>query len=66
MPAKPFADNKPPIQALLLDMDGILYHGNSLLAGAAALLRRIEATQHLFLTNNQLNGPSKSRSRIAT
>ncbi|MBK1620030.1 haloacid dehalogenase [Lamprobacter modestohalophilus] len=64
MPVKLFADNKRPIQALLLDMDGVLYHGNSLLAGATALLQRIKTTRHLFLTNNPRRTPEAVADRL--
>ena len=64
MPAKPFVDTNRPIQALLLDMDGVLYHGNSLLAGAARLLQHIKATPHLFLTNNPRRTPDAIADRL--
>lgn len=65
MPSKPFGDDKGQIQALLLDMDGVLYHGDSRLAGAKALLQRIKATPHLFLTNNPRRTPEAVADRLA-
>lgn len=46
-------------QALLLDMDGVLYHGDSPLPGAAELLRRIAHRPHAFVTNNPIRTPEQ-------
>lgn len=44
-------------QAVLLDMDGVLYHGEKPLPGAIEFVRRLADTPHLFLTNNPINTP---------
>ena len=44
-------------QAILLDMDGVLYHGEKPLPGAIEFVRRLADTPHLFLTNNPINTP---------
>lgn len=54
-----------PIRALLLDMDGVLYHGDARLLGARTLLQRIKATPHLFLTNNPRRTPEAVADRLA-
>lgn len=41
-----------PEIAFLLDMDGVLYRGDTLIPEARAFLERIEASPYLFLTNN--------------
>ncbi|MBK1704171.1 HAD-IIA family hydrolase [Halochromatium glycolicum] len=54
-----------PIRALLLDMDGVLYHGSTLLPGAQALLERLSGIPHLFLTNNPRRTPEAIAARLA-
>lgn len=54
-----------PIEALLLDMDGVLYHGEAPLAGARELLERIASTPHLFVTNNPIRTPAQIAARLA-
>jgi HAD superfamily hydrolase (TIGR01450 family) len=46
-------------QALLLDMDGVLYHGDHLLPGALELLAAIAHRPHLFVTNNPVRTPQE-------
>jgi HAD superfamily hydrolase (TIGR01450 family) len=41
-------------RAILLDMDGVLYHGDKALPGAIEFLRRLAAIPHIFLTNNPI------------
>jgi 4-nitrophenyl phosphatase/NagD protein len=53
-----------PIEALLLDMDGVLHHGDTPLPGAAALLGRIAALPHLFVTNNPIRTPAQVAERL--
>ena len=53
-----------PIDALLLDMDGVLYHGNAPLPGAADFLRRIAHVPHLFVTNNPIRTPEQVAERF--
>lgn len=52
-------------QALLLDMDGVLYHGTHPLPGAADLLHRIADLPHLFVTNNPIRPPAALAARLA-
>ena len=54
-----------PIDALLLDMDGVLHHGERPLPGAARFLRRIAAVPHLFVTNNPIRTPAQVSARLA-
>lgn len=50
--------------ALLLDMDGVLYHGERPLPGAAAFLERIAGVPHLFITNNPIKTPEQIADRL--
>jgi HAD superfamily hydrolase (TIGR01450 family) len=54
-----------PIDAMLLDMDGVLYHGDRLLPGAADFLSRIRRIPHLFLTNNPILTPREVARKLA-
>lgn len=38
--------------AFLVDMDGVLYHGERVLPGAPEFVRNLTRTKHLFITNN--------------
>jgi NagD protein len=53
-----------PIAALLLDMDGVLFHGGTPLPGAAAFLERIAGLPHLFVTNNPIRPPAEVAARL--
>ena len=46
-------------QAMLLDMDGVLFHGDSPLPDAADFLRRVAAVPHAFITNNPVRTPEQ-------
>ncbi|MBK1643561.1 haloacid dehalogenase [Thiocapsa imhoffii] len=46
-------------RALLLDMDGLLYHGDRPLPGARRLLTRLAETPHVFVTNNPIRTPEQ-------
>ncbi len=50
----------------VVDMDGVIYHGNRLIPGAAEFLSRLEAGGHkyLFLTNNSQWTPRDLRHRL--
>jgi 4-nitrophenyl phosphatase/NagD protein len=52
------------IDALLLDMDGVLYHGDTPLPGAANFLRGIAHIPHLFVTNNPIRTPEQVAERF--
>jgi HAD superfamily hydrolase (TIGR01450 family) len=41
----------------LIDMDGILYHGDSVLEGATRFVSRIPRSRRLFVTNNPIRSP---------
>jgi HAD superfamily hydrolase (TIGR01450 family) len=51
--------------AILLDMDGVLYHGDRPLSGAREFLQRIEAIPHLFITNNPILPPTEVAAKLA-
>lgn len=46
-------------RALLLDMDGVLYHGDRLLPGAAGFVAALAALPYLFVTNNPIRTPEE-------
>ena len=47
------------VKAILLDMDGVLFHGEQPLPGAAAFLGGIADLPHVFLTNNPILTPGE-------
>lgn len=51
-------------KALLLDMDGVLYHGDRALPHAAAFLHGIAHLPHLFVTNNPIASPEAVAERL--
>jgi 4-nitrophenyl phosphatase/NagD protein len=53
-----------PITALLLDMDGVLFHGATPLPWAAEFLARIAGIPHLFVTNNPIRPPAQVVERL--
>lgn len=55
--------DRPP-KALLLDMDGVLYHGERPLPGAAEFLDAITTIPHLFITNNPILPPQAVVERL--
>jgi HAD superfamily hydrolase (TIGR01450 family) len=57
---------KPPPRAFLLDMDGVLFHGDQPLPGAADLLARLAATPHAFVTNNPIRTPEALAEAMAS
>ncbi|SDW27050.1 HAD-IIA family hydrolase [Thiocapsa roseopersicina] len=50
---------RPQPRALLLDMDGLLFHGDRPLPGARRLLDRLKTTPHAFITNNPIRTPEQ-------
>jgi HAD superfamily hydrolase (TIGR01450 family) len=52
-------------QAILLDMDGVLYHGDRPLPGAVEFVRRLADRPHLFLTNNPILTPEAVAAKLA-
>jgi NagD protein len=51
--------------ALLLDMDGVLFHGDQALPGAADFLAVVQALPHLFVTNNPIRTPDEVADHFA-
>jgi len=54
-----------PIKAILLDMDGVLYHGDRPLPGAAEFLAAIADIPHRFITNNPIRSPAQIAAALA-
>lgn len=54
-------------RAFICDMDGVLYHGNSLLPGARAFVEWLirEEKEFLFLTNSSERSPRELRQKLA-
>ncbi len=53
------------IDAVLLDMDGVLYHGERALPDAASFMRRIAFLPHAFITNNPILPPAAVAEKLA-
>lgn len=49
--------DRPPFDAILLDMDGVLFHGDRALPQADDFLRAIRGIPHCFVTNNPIRSP---------
>lgn len=58
------ADLPPPPKAYLLDMDGVLYHGERALPAALRFMRGIRGRPHAFLTNNPILPPAQVADRL--
>ena len=56
-----------PIIAFIVDMDGVIYHGNRLLRGAAELVAwlRRNGKRFLFLTNSSERSPAELSQKLA-
>jgi HAD superfamily hydrolase (TIGR01450 family) len=54
-----------PGSGLLIDMDGVLFHGDRALPGARAFLDRVGSHPYLFLTNNPIRLPVEVSARLA-
>jgi HAD superfamily hydrolase (TIGR01450 family) len=52
-------------RTLLLDLDGVLYHGDCALPGAAAFLAAIAHLPHGFVTNNPIRTPREVADHLA-
>lgn len=46
-----------PFSAILMDMDGVLFHGMNPIEGAIEFMDRIESIPHAFITNNPIRLP---------
>lgn len=55
----------PRPRGLLIDMDGVLFHGDRPLAGARRLLARVAAIPHAFVTNNPSRTPEEVADALA-
>jgi len=55
----PLAMRTQPPEALLLDMDGVLYHGTRALPHARDFLAAVAQVPHIFLTNNPIATPQQ-------
>ena len=55
------------IKGFLCDMDGVIYHGNKLLSGAAEFIQWLneEKKEYLFLTNNSSFTPKELSQKLA-
>lgn len=51
--------------AFVLDMDGVLYHGDAVLPGALDFMAGIADLPHVFLTNNPILPPAAVAERLA-
>lgn len=55
-----------PPQSLLIDLDGVLFHGERVLPGAEEFLRRLKHyCPHIFLTNNPIRTPEEVADALA-
>ena len=52
--------------AFIMDMDGVIYHGNKLLAGAADFVSSLQKAEkkYLFLTNSSERSPRELREKL--
>lgn len=51
-------------KAILLDMDGVLYHGDKTLQGAIAFIQSIKHIPHCFITNNPILLPTEIADKL--
>ncbi len=56
---------RPIASCFLLDMDGVLYHGDRALPGAREFLDAVSDHPHLFLTNNPWRPPEEVARRLS-
>jgi HAD superfamily hydrolase (TIGR01450 family) len=50
--------------AFLLDMDGVLHHGDKVLLGAVDFVELVADSKHLFITNNPIRSPLQIADRL--
>jgi NagD protein len=55
-----------PVKAFIIDMDGVIYHGNRLLSGAAELVAWLKKNdkRFLFLTNSSERSPAELSQKL--
>jgi HAD superfamily hydrolase (TIGR01450 family) len=63
-------NNKPistqmPFSAILLDMDGVLFHGMNCIDGAIDFMHSIKHIPHAFITNNPIRLPESMADKMA-
>jgi HAD superfamily hydrolase (TIGR01450 family) len=54
-----------PFSAILLDMDGILFHGMQPIDGAIDFMHHIAQIPHVFITNNPIRSPQAMADKMA-
>ncbi|MFK5895126.1 MAG: HAD-IIA family hydrolase [Pseudomonadota bacterium] len=54
-----------PFSAILLDMDGVLFHGMNPIDGAIEFMQSIEHIPHVFVTNNPIRLPEAMADKMA-
>ena len=54
-----------PFSAILLDMDGVLFHGMNPIDGAIDFMQTIEHIPHVFITNNPIRLPESMADKMA-
>ncbi len=57
--------NLLPFSAILLDMDGILFHGMNAIDGAIDFMLAIKHIPHVFITNNPIRRPQAMAEKMA-
>jgi len=59
------ANSSLPFSAILLDMDGVLFHGMNPIDGAIDFMQRIEHIPHVYITNNPIRLPESMADKKA-
>ncbi|MCW8929831.1 MAG: HAD-IIA family hydrolase [Gammaproteobacteria bacterium] len=54
-----------PFSAILLDMDGVLFHGMNPIEGAMEFMQSIAHIPHIFVTNNPIRLPESMADKMA-
>jgi ribonucleotide monophosphatase NagD (HAD superfamily) len=55
---------KSGIKALLMDMDGVLYHGEKAIHEALKFMASVKDITHAFITNNPILPPARVADRL--
>ncbi|MDX2506065.1 MAG: HAD-IIA family hydrolase [Gammaproteobacteria bacterium] len=58
-------NSRLPFSAILLDMDGVLFHGMNPIDGAIDFMHSIEHIPHAFITNNPIRLPESMADKMA-
>jgi len=59
------SNNSLPFSAILLDMDGVLFHGMNPIDGAIDFMQSIAHIPHVFITNNPIRLPEAMADKMA-